>query len=46
MVMHYEKDSVKENQFQALFPYMEIKLILFKLHLEYNNIEHKISQIV
>lgn len=28
MVMHYEKDSVKENQFQALFPYMEIKLIL------------------
>lgn len=26
MVLHYEKDFLRKNHLQALFPYMEIKL--------------------
>lgn len=46
MVLHYEKDFLRKNNLQALFPYMEIKLILSKLHLGHKNNEHKILQIV
>lgn len=46
VVFHYKKDSVKENNLQTLFPYVEIKLILCKLHLGHKNNEHKILHIV
>ena len=46
MVLHYEKDFLRKNNLQALFPYMEIKLILSKLHLGHKNNEHKILQTV